>query len=77
MSLSSRSHAISVAIHSYKMLVVQELREHDGLNRQASFEAILENVPADADVLCSEEAHFHLSGCFNKQNFWYWATDIP
>jgi hypothetical protein len=28
-------------------------------------------------VLSSDEAHFHLSGCVNKQNFWYWATDNP
>jgi hypothetical protein len=41
--------------HPYKMMVVQELREHDWLNCQASCEAILENVPADADVLYSDE----------------------
>jgi hypothetical protein len=63
--------------HPYKMMIVQELRECDWLSRQASCEAILENVPADADVLSSYEAYFHLSGCVNKQNFRYWATDNP
>jgi hypothetical protein len=37
----------------------------------------LENVPADADVLSSDEAHFHLSGCVKKQNFRYGAADNP
>jgi hypothetical protein len=59
------------------MMVVEELRERDWLSRQASCEAILENVPAEADVLSSDEAHFHLSGCVNKQNFRYWAADNP
>jgi hypothetical protein len=50
------------------MMVVRELRERNWLSRQASSEAILENVPAEADVL-SRDAHFHLSGCITKQNF--------
>jgi hypothetical protein len=58
-------------------MVVQVLRERDWLSRQASCEAILENVPADPDVLSSDEAYFHLSGCINKQNFRYWAADNP
>jgi hypothetical protein len=53
--------------HPYKMMVVQELRERDWLSRQASCKAILDNVPADADVLCSDKVHFHLSGCVNEQ----------
>jgi hypothetical protein len=28
-------------------------------------------------VLSSDEAHFHLSGCVNKQNFRYWAENNP
>jgi hypothetical protein len=36
------------------MMVVQELRECDWLSRQANCEAILENVPVDADVLSSD-----------------------
>jgi hypothetical protein len=59
------------------MMVVQELRDRDWLSRLASCEAILVNVPADADVLSGDEAHFHSSGCVNKQNFRYWATDNP
>ena len=28
-------------------------------------------------VLMTEEAHFHLSGCVNKQNYRYWAPENP
>jgi hypothetical protein len=28
-------------------------------------------------VLSSDEAHFHLSGCINKQNFRHWAENNP
>jgi hypothetical protein len=28
-------------------------------------------------VLSSDEAHFHLSGCVNKQNFRYWTENNP
>jgi hypothetical protein len=59
------------------MMVVQKLRECDWLSRQVSCEAILENVPADTDVLSSDEAHFRLLGCVNKQNFQYWAPENP
>jgi len=34
---------------------------------------ILEQVPAAAVLLSSDEAHFHLSGAINKQTFRYWA----
>jgi hypothetical protein len=54
------------------MMVVQELNQRDWVNRSDSCQAILQNVPAN-DVLSSDEAHFHLSGYVNKQNFLYWA----
>jgi hypothetical protein len=58
------------------MMVVQELNQRDWVNRSDSCQAILQNVPAN-DVLSSDEAHFHLSGCVNKQNFRYWAENSP
>ncbi|XP_039282917.1 uncharacterized protein LOC120351044 [Nilaparvata lugens] len=30
-----------------------------------------------ATLFCSDEAHFHLCGAVNKQNFWYWAANNP
>jgi hypothetical protein len=66
-----------VKFHPYKTMAVEELRNRDCFSRQASCETILENVPADADVLSSDEAHLNLSGCVNKKNFRYWAADNP
>jgi hypothetical protein len=62
--------------HPYKMLVVQELNQRNWVNCSDSCQAILKNVPVN-DVLSSDEAHFHLSGCVNKQNFRYWAEKNP
>ncbi|KAI5737587.1 hypothetical protein M8J76_014918 [Diaphorina citri] len=35
---------------------------------------IIEEEP-DIHLLMSDEAHFHLNGTVNKQNFRYWAQD--
>ncbi|GBM61701.1 hypothetical protein AVEN_57131-1 [Araneus ventricosus] len=59
------------------MMVVQEIKDHDWANRRASSEDILQNVPLDLILLSGDEAHFHLSGCVNKQNFRYWAPNNP
>lgn len=47
-------------------MVVQKLQEHDWER-----DNILQNV------LISDEAHFYLSGCVNKQNSHYWAGHNP
>ena len=36
-------------------------------------QGILANVSPSAILLNSDEAHFHLTSCVNKQNFRYWA----
>ena len=38
---------------------------------------IQQHVPHAAVVLFSDEAHFHLCGAVNKQNFRYWAENSP
>ena len=57
-------------------MMVQELQERDWHERQAACERMLANVPPGR-LLCSDEAHFHLSGFVNKQNFRYWAEANP
>jgi hypothetical protein len=57
---------LNLKFHPYKMMVVQELRERDWLNRQASPEAILENIPADADVL-SSDFRVRLQECITRE----------
>lgn len=52
------------------------MSERDRNNRVAACEEMLENLPQEA-VFFSDEAHFYLSGCVNKQNFRYWSADNP
>jgi len=81
LGISSRSfrrilHA-DLNLRPYKMMLAQELSERDHANRRAICAEILEQVLAAAVLLSSDEAHFHLSGAVNKQNFRYWAERNP
>lgn len=64
-------------LHPYKMVVAQELKPLDYEERQRSSENILAALPPDSVVFFSDEAHFHLSGCVNKQNMRYWSGTNP
>jgi hypothetical protein len=80
LGMSSRSlrrilHA-ELKLHPYKMMLAQELSERDHTNRRAISAEILEQVPAAAVLLSSDEAHFRISGTVNKQNFRYWAREL-
>ena len=63
--------------HPYKMAVAQELGERDFHARRNACEALRENLPQDALVFFSDEAHFHISGYVNKQNMRYWSPNNP
>ena len=58
-------------------MVVQELLDRDHEIRVACCQDILEHVPANAVLITSDEAHFHLSGYVYKQNFRYWSESNP
>jgi hypothetical protein len=60
-------------------VTVQELNGHDTANHRISSKQLLEKLNDDAAinaVLMTDEAHFHLSGYVNKQNYHYWAAKI-
>jgi transposase-like protein len=89
---SARKHAVALGmsgrsvrrilhdelhLHPYKMISVQQLTERDYVTRQTSCEQLVDTLPNDALVFFSDEAHFNLSGCVNKQNMRYWSETNP
>jgi hypothetical protein len=82
---SARKHSVAVGVsdcsmmkilhkdlnlHSYKMVVVQELSKHDMVNRSTVAEHLI-RILSDDVIILTDEAHFHLSGYVSKQNFAY------
>ena len=67
----------SLHMHPYKIMVVQELSESDYETRTNLSRDILQSIPPTSVTICSDEAHFHLSGTVNKQNFRYWSQNNP
>ena len=66
--------------HPYKTVIVQELNNRDMANRRISSEQLLEMLNDDSVIntlLMIDEAHFHLSGYVNKQNYHSWAPENP
>jgi hypothetical protein len=61
----------------YKMVVVQELSNHDMANHSMVAEHLFRILSDDLIILMTDEAHFHLFGCGNKENFHYWAEENP
>jgi hypothetical protein len=51
------------------MVVVQELSDHDMANCNMVAEHLIAILSNDVIILMTDEAHFHLSGHVNKQNF--------
>jgi hypothetical protein len=58
-------------------MVVQEFHQHDWAKQVDFARNMLEIVADDAATGTSDKAHFHLSGCVNKQNFCYWLNVNP
>ena len=67
----------SLHMHPYKIMVVQELSKKDYETRTNLSRDILQSIPPTSVTIYSDEAHFHLSGMVNKQNFRYWSQNNP
>ena len=67
--------------HPYKLQIAQALKQQDCEQRRQFCETMLtilqDNQPQVNNLWMSDEAHFHLSGYVNKQNFRYWAEENP
>jgi hypothetical protein len=64
--------------HTYKIQTVHALKDVDHVNRLAFWQQILNMINENPDlvnnIFMSDEAHSHLSGFVNKQNFCYWSS---
>jgi len=68
-----------LGFHPYKMMIIQTLNEGDYQQRLA-FAELMHEISEEhehAIIMMSDEAHFHLKGSVNKQNFRYWAPQNP
>jgi hypothetical protein len=52
------------------MVVLQGLSDRDMANRSTVAERLI-GILFDVIILMTDETHFHLYGCINKQNFRY------
>lgn len=62
--------------HPYKIAIVQKLQPQDYANRQTFSEQMID-LDDEKILVMSDEAHFHLDGYVNKQNFRYWSNANP
>jgi hypothetical protein len=67
--------------YPYKIQVTHALHECDHVNRvnfcQTFLQLINQNQELVNNLLMGDEAHFHLFGFVNKQNFRYWSATDP
>ena len=72
---------VDLKFHPYKLQIVQELKENDHQLRLEFCQQITTNIKEDNEFLdklwMSDEAHFHVTGYVNKQNYRYWADSNP
>ncbi|PNF23437.1 hypothetical protein B7P43_G10587 [Cryptotermes secundus] len=67
--------------YPYKIQITHALQEHGYENKDDFCQTFLQLINQNQDIvnnlLMSDEAHFHLSGFVNKQNFHYWSATNP
>jgi hypothetical protein len=67
--------------HPYKIQLIHQLRPQDlqkRLHHAQNQLALIERNPNFINhLLFSDEAHFHVNGLVNKQDFRYWSQDNP
>ena len=68
-----------LAFQPYKIMTVQQLNPRNYQQRLSFCQTMLDMFEENEDLtqMMSDEAHFHLNGTVNKQNFRYWASENP
>ena len=66
-------------LHAYKIILMQELKIADHHSSRMLADWLIKNRKNDAEmsskIIFSDEAHFTLNGCVNKQNCRIWAVE--
>ena len=70
---------LDLKLHPYKIQITQKLNPQDSVSRLDYARTMLEIFQNDEykNLIFSDEAHFHLCGYVNKQNFRIWAEENP
>lgn len=70
---------VDLHFHPYKMVICQQLLPGDHNQRKMFCERMSSVLDDNENVVLftSDEAHFHLDGFVNKQNFRYWGPENP
>jgi hypothetical protein len=65
--------------HPYKLAIVQELNVRDYPQRLNFAQEMLALYEQNENMMVamSDEAHFHLNGAVNNQNYRHWAAENP
>lgn len=70
-----------LSLYPYKIQLQQQLKEVDVTRRLDFANLILEKIDSNKinikKMWFSDEAHFHLNGYVNKQNWRHWGTENP
>lgn len=69
-----------LTLHPYKIQTHQELTDKHKKARLTFAQTINEMIDNSFDpklIIFTDEAHFHLDGYVNKQNYRYWGTEKP
>ena len=81
LGMTPRSVRRILHYHQYKIQIVQALNTRDYGARVRFCQEMLGLIGGDEDLVnniwTSDEAHFHISGSVNKQNFRYWSQANP
>lgn len=68
---------MDLGLHPYKFQMVQELQPGDFEKRLEFAKVMLKQFDNFNNILFTDEAHFHLSGPLNRQNYRFYSEENP
>lgn len=68
---------LDLKLHPFKFQMVQALNPQDYKKRLEFGETMKTRFASYRNIIFSDEAHFHLDGVVNKQNYRFWSKNNP